>query len=179
MKRINSRNNRGAVLAEGVAATWLIVTIAAASVSLLINSGMSMFYKQKIAFCAMETAIYTAGLKMDVDKPAKGEEFAREIIKGMGLAVHNATIEIEETNIKDAPAVSVKISIANLPLLHGDGMMLPFSITIADQAVALKHASPEAYVWLTNQPKMSGFLIPVTRVPPNGPNSTGLPIIIP
>jgi len=138
-----------------------------------------MFYKQKIAFCAMETAIYTSGLKMDVDKVAKGEEFARELIKGMGLAVHNATIEIEEINIKDAPAISVKISCANLPLLHGEGGLMPFSITIGDQAVALKRANPEGYVWLTNNPKMSGYLIPVTRIPPGGPGSTGLPVIIP
>jgi hypothetical protein len=179
MKRMNARRHSGAALAEGVAALWLIVSITAASVSLLINSGMSMFYKQKIAFCAMETATYTAGQRMDVDRLARGEEFAREIVKGMGLAVHNATIDIKETTVKDAPAISVRISIANLPLLHGEGGILPFSITIADQAVAIRHATPEAYVWLTNNAKMSGYLIPVTRIPAGGPNATGLPVIIP
>ncbi len=179
MNRVKVRSRRGAVLLEGVAAIWLIVTVSVVSISLLINSGMSMFYKQKIAFVAMETAIYTAGLKMNVDKVATGEEFAKQMLNGMGMSVQNAKIEIKETMVMDAPAISAQISLSKLPLLQGSGGMLPFSITLADKAVAIKHATPEAYVWLSNSSKMSPYLFPVVRVPPGGPNSVGLPVVVP
>ncbi len=174
------RNQTGAVLAEGVVSIWLIVTVVVASISLLINSGMSMFYKQKIAFIAMQTASYTAQLKTSEDRQTKGETFARMMIKTMGLPVINSEITIKEVAIEGAPSMEVAITLTNLPLFHGpESGMLPFTVTLGDKAVAVRQQAPEAYVWLNNNPKMSGYLLPVVRMPPGGVNQSGLPIVIP
>lgn len=179
IKLKRARNQSGAALAEGVVSLWLVVVITVAAVSLLTNSGMSIFYKQKISFIAMQTALYTAHLKMNEDKVGKGEAFAKNMITSMGMPARNAEIIVREMNIEDAPSISVKITIANLPLLQGDGGMMPLSVTLGDEAIAIKQQSPEAYVWLNNNPKMSPFLIPVVRMPANGVQGCGLPYVIP
>jgi hypothetical protein len=140
---------------------------------------MSMFYKQKISYIAMQTATYTAYLPVSADKKNAGETFARKLIESMGMSIANADIQIREENIEDAPAVVVEITISKLPLIHSEGGMLPFNITLGDRAIALKQRSPEAYVWLNNNAKMSGFLIPVVRMPPGGVGACGLPYVIP
>lgn len=173
------RNRSGAVLAEGVVSLWLIVVITVAAVSLLTNSGMSCFYKQKISFIAMQTAIYVAGLPMDADKRTKGEEMAKNLISTMGMNPRSADVQVKEITVQGAPAVSVKVVMANLPLLQGEGGMLPLSVTLGDEAVAIKHRPPEAYIWLTNNQKISGYLFPVVRVPPGGAQGAGLPVVIP
>lgn len=179
-KNFPSRNQRGAVLAEGVVAIWLIISITVAAVSLLINSGMSMFYKQKISYVAMQTATYTAQLKMNEDKVGKGEAAAKKMLEAMGFSTVNSEIEIKEENIEDAPCISVSITLKNLPLFQGsEPGMMPFSVTLGDKAIAIKQQKPEAYVWLNNNPKMSGFLIPVVRLPAGGVGASGLPYVIP
>lgn len=180
LKKSRVRNRQGAVMAEGVVVIWLIVSIAVASICLLVNSGMSMFYKQKIAFVAMQTASYTAQLKMSENKRERGEAIARNLLQTMGLPVRDAEIDIKEENIEGAPCISCRITVSKLPLMQGsEPGMMPFSITLGDQAVALRQQSPEAYVWLSNNPKMSGFLIPVVRMPPGGVAQSGLPYVIP
>lgn len=174
------RNQTGAVLAEGVVSIWLIVTVVVASISLLINTGMSMFYKQKIAFIAMQTATYAAQLKLADDRQARGETYAKSLIKTMGLPVINSEITIKELVVEGAPSIEVAITLANLPLFHGpESGMLPFSVTLGDKAVAIRQQAPEAYVWLNNNPKMSGYLLPVVRMPAGGVNQSGLPVVIP
>ncbi|HZT35520.1 MAG TPA: hypothetical protein VFA15_06350 [Nitrososphaera sp.] len=174
-----SRSRSGAVLAEGVVSLWLIIVITVAAVSLLTNAGMSIFYKQKISFIAMQTAIYTAGLPMNVDRRTSGEAMAKKLITSMGMSERNAEIQIKDTTVEGAPAVSVRITIANLPLLQGQGGMLPLSVTLGDEATAINNRSPEAYIWLNNHPKMSGYLIPVVRLPPGGVQAAGLPVVTP
>jgi carbon starvation protein CstA len=179
-KNLRGRKQYGAALAEGVVALWLIVSITVASISLLINSGMSMFYKQKIAYVAMQTATYTAQMKMHEDKKAKGEELAKKLLGSMGFNTAQADVQVSEVTIEEAPCIKVEITVANLPLFHGtEAGMMPFSVTLGDSAVAIKQQAPEAYVWLSNNPKMSGYLIPVVRLPPGGVSASGLPYVIP
>ncbi|MBX3073577.1 hypothetical protein KF728_22425 [Candidatus Obscuribacterales bacterium] len=179
-KNMRGRNQRGAALAEGVVALWLIVSITVASISLLINSGMSMFYKQKIAYVAMQTATYTAQLKMNEDKRTRGEEVGRSLLGAMGFNAAQAEIDIKEITVEGAPSIQVDITCKNLPLFHGtEAGMMPFSVTLGDSATCIKQQAPEAYVWLNNNPKMSGYLIPVVRMPPGGVGSSGLPYVIP
>lgn len=179
-KNLRGRNQRGAALVEGVVALWLIVSITVASISLLINSGMSMFYKQKIAYVAMQTATYTAQLKMNEDKQTRGDEIARSLLGTMGFNLGQVEVEVKEITVADAPSVRVDITCKNLPLFHGtEAGMMPFSVTLADSATCIKQQAPEAYVWLNNNPKMSGYLIPVVRMPPGGVSASGLPYVIP
>lgn len=179
-KTFRGRKQRGAALAEGVVALWLIISITVAAISLLINSGMSMFYKQKIAYVAMQTATYTAQMKMHEDKKTQGEALAKKLLQTMGFNTSQADVQVKETTIDGAPCVQVDITIANLPLFHGtEAGMMPFSVTLGDSAVCIKQQAPEAYVWLSNNPKMSGYLIPVVRLPPGGVSASGLPYVIP
>jgi len=179
-KNFRGRDQHGAALAEGVVSLWLIISIAVASICLLVNSGMSMFYKQKIAYVAQQTATYTAQMKMNEDKKTKGEEVAKKLLAAMGFQTMNAEIDIKEETIEDAPCISVSITLKNLPLFQGsEPGMMPFSVTLGDKAVAIRQQSPEAYVWLSNNPKMSGYLIPVVRLPPGGVSASGLPYVIP
>jgi len=176
----HGRSKQGAALVEGVASLWLIVSITVASISLLINSGMSMFYKQKIAYVAMQTATYTAQMKMNEDKTSRGEELAKSLLSKMGFNVAQTEVDIKEISVEGAPSIQVDITCKNLPLFHGtEAGMMPFSVTLGDSATCIKQQAPEAYVWLNNNPKMSGYLIPVVRMPPGGVGASGLPYVIP
>ena len=117
---------------------------------------------------------------MNEDKVGKGEAAAKKMLEAMGFSTVNSEIEIKEENIEDAPCISVSITLKNLPLFQGsEPGMIPFSVTLGDKAIAIKQQKPEAYVWLNNNPKMSGFLIPVVRLPAGGVGASGLPYVIP
>jgi hypothetical protein len=63
--------------------------------------------------------------------------------------------------------------------LFGPGDVLPGTINLEDSAVVLRNGAPTGLLWMNNNAKFSGYLIPAIKVPPSGPNSLGMPLYIP
>ena len=167
---------RGAALAEGVAAIALVITITIAALGLLTNSGMSMYYKQKLAFVSTQTAMYAA-TRTDVTE-LECKQIAEGVAMASGLSSKALDVKLEDTNVSGKPAIKLTVVAKNLPLLATVDY-LPGFISLKDSATALKQKKVDAYMWLNRNPRMSGYLIPIMTMPAGGVNSLGLPYVTP
>lgn len=165
-------------MVEAVAGMGLIIVTTVTALGLLVNAGMSTYYKEKMSFVANQTAQYAVSLPATEDLESKTEECAKGLLKALGLPTQGCKVKVQPVMVADMPAVSVTVTAHNLPLL-ANVQMLPSAISMQDTAVALKRGSPDTFLWMNYNPKLSGYLIPVLRIPPSGPNSLGLPISVP
>lgn len=173
-----SRSTSGAALVEGVVALCLITMGTVVAVTLLVNTGMSTYYKEKLGFIANQAAIYAASIPPSEDIVTSTKPVVQDLLLKMGLPASQFKLTGMHTDVAGKPAVSVTIAISALPLF-GDGQLLPLSISLQDTAVTMRSTAPQAYLWFNRNPRVSGYLIPVVRVPPDGVSSIGLPCIIP
>jgi Flp pilus assembly protein TadG len=171
--KLNRR--RGAALVEGVIALAMIIMGTVGAVLLLVNTGMSMYYKQKLGFIASEAAMYAAVLSQTDDVEVKGSETARALLQAMGFNPSRCDVKVSVTTVDDKPAI--KVTITTDLKMFGKGDILPGSINIQDTAVALRGTTPDTLIWFRRNPQVSGYLLPVIRIPPDGPGSLGLPVI--
>lgn len=165
-------------MVEAVAGMGLIIVCTMTALGLLVNAGMSTYYKEKISFVANQTAQYAVSLGPTEDVQVKSEECAKGLLKALGLPSAGCKVKVELKTVADMPAVSVTVLAHNLPLL-ANMQMLPTSISMQDTGVALKRGIADTYLWMNYNPKLSGYLIPVVRIPGAGPNSLGLPVAVP
>ncbi len=175
---VRARSRRGAVMVEAVAGMGLIIVCTVTSLGLLVNAGMSTYYKEKISFIANQTAQYAVSLGPGDDVQAKSEECAKGLLKALGLPSEGCKVKVELKTVADMNAISVTVLAQNLPLL-ANVQMLPTSIAMQDTGVALKRGVADTYLWMNYNPKLSGYLIPVVRIPGAGPQSLGLPVAVP
>jgi Flp pilus assembly protein TadG len=174
-KYIRKRNS-GAALVEGVIALMMIIMGTVGAVLLMVNTGMSMYYKQKLSFVAQQAASYIALLSAADDIEVKGEDTSRALMQAMGMDPNRCTVHIELTTVQDLPAVSV--TLATDVKLFGKGDVLPLSIKIQDTAVAIKGSTPDTLLWLRRVPPVRDYLIPVIAIPPGGPARYKIPVVL-
>lgn len=172
------RSNSGAALVEGVISLVLITIGTVAAVTLLVNAGMSTYYKEKMGFVCNQCAVYASSLSPSDDAQGKTENMARSLLKAMGMPTQSVKVKVDEQPVEDRTGIKVTLSVNGFGLF-GSGDILPTSIALQDSAIALRNGSPSGYLWMNNNPKFSGYLIPVLKVPPGGPNSLGMPLYIP
>lgn len=174
-KRI--RSNRG-TLEGGVVGLCLIIFGTLAALALVANIGMSMYYKQKLSFAAMQTATFIA-----TNKSANQEEIrdvAATLMAGMGVGIDKVTAEVEHRQIKGRKAVYVKLVAKDLPLLVNANLAnLPMHVTLSDAAIAFQQPGSDVYIWQGRSPQLRNFLLPATRMPAGGPQAADLPVIQP
>jgi len=173
--KTNLNRRRGAALVEGVVALAMIIMGTVGAVLLLVNVGMSMYYKQKLGFIASEAAMYGAVLAGNDDIEVRGAEIARALLKAMGFNPARCDVKVAEIEVDGKPGIQVTI-ITDLKMF-GKGDILPISMNIQDSAVAIRGTMPDTLIWFRRNPQVSGYLLPVIKVPPNGPGSLGLPVI--
>jgi hypothetical protein len=149
-----------------------------AAVTLLVNAGMSTYYKEKIGFIANQCATYAASLSPGDDPEGKTSLLAKKLVAAMGMPSNAVTIKVAEMPIEDRVGLKVTLTVGGLGMF-GSGDIMPKVLSMQDSAVALRNGSPSGYLWMNNNPKFSGYLIPVVKVPPSGPNSLGMPLYIP
>lgn len=171
------RGRRGAAIVEGVVGLWLIITGTVLAVLLLINTGMSTYYKEKLGFISNQCASYAATLSPADDVQAKVEPFAKDLLGALGIANTGCKVKVEEKNIQDRVALKITVAVSGLKLF-GQGDVLPGTIALEDSAIVVRGASPTGLLWLNTNSKFSPYLIPAIRVPPTGPNSLGMPLYV-
>ncbi|CAN5187811.1 hypothetical protein BH11CYA1_BH11CYA1_29730 [soil metagenome] len=173
-----SRASRGAALVEGVVSLVMIIIGTMAAVTLLVNAGMTTYYKEKIGFIANQCATYAASLSPGDDLEGKTSILAKKLVAAMGMPTNAVKLKVVEMPIEDRVGLKVTLDIGGLGMF-GTGDIMPKVVSMQDTAVSLRNGSPSGYLWMNNNPKFSGYLIPVVKVPPSGPTSLGMPLYIP
>jgi hypothetical protein len=172
------RGAHGAALVEGVISLVMITIGTVAAVTLLVNAGMTTYYKEKIGFVANQCASYAASLSPGDDLEGKTGALARKLVAAMGMPNNAVQLKVVEVPIEDRVGLKITLGVGGLGMF-GSGDILPKVVSMQDTAVALRNGSPSGYLWMNNNPKFSGYLIPVVKVPPAGPSSLGMPLYIP
>jgi hypothetical protein len=180
MRPINKRNVRlpvGAALVEGVVALMLVIGATVGACLLLTNIGMSIYYKEKLSFVSNQCAQYARYIPGAEDAEVKTAELAKSLLKAMGIKASRCDVKVKDTLIEGVPAISVSITAMDLHLF-GNGELLPGTLSLQDTAVALKGTAPDTLLWFARNPQVSGYLLPVVKVPPDGVNSLGVPVTV-
>jgi hypothetical protein len=168
----------GAAMVEGVMGLWLVITGTVLALTIIVNTGMSTYYKEKLGFISNQCAAYAATLPPGEDIASKVEPVARGLLSALGLANTGCKVKVEEKAIEDRTAVKITVAVNGLKLF-GPGDVLPGTINLEDSAIVLRNGAPTGLLWMNNNAKFSGYLIPAIKVPPSGPNSLGMPLYIP
>jgi len=147
-----------------------------AAVALLVNSGMSTFYKEKLGFITNQVALQV-GMNPQMDDMSV-RELARDMLNQMAIPTNDLKVSRKETTVYGRPGIAVTIQAGNLPMF-GNGQILPLNITLQDKAVALVSPTPagaDAYL-LSSRGTSAGYLVPLVRIPANGLGAISLPIV--
>jgi hypothetical protein len=140
-----TRTATGSGIVEGTVALWLIILGVVGGTLLLINTGIAMYYKQKLSFITHEAAhaavdqmVWNNGYRpfvteQDVVKSTKNRLI--DIAKKMGLP-QPSKIDVTVS----ATDITVTATLTGMQLM-GNGALLPGSISLSDTAVALVNTS--------------------------------------
>lgn len=169
--------SRGAVLVEGVAALFLIITGTMLAISFLVSSGMLVYYKQKMGFISTQIA-QQVGMHPQMDDMTM-TEMTRDMMAKMSLPTANMSVSRSNTDVYGRPGVAITVKNGKLPLFTNVDF-LPMTIDIQDTAVAFLSASPsgaDAYLWMPRG-RMSSYVLPMVRIPNGGtPQFSTVPVI--
>jgi hypothetical protein len=138
--RNKHRKNKGAALVEGVVSLAMVIGGVILGVLLLVNVGVSMYYKQKLGIVSNHAAQFAA--TQDPGDP--NLQFntlmkARAIATAMGLPPVNITT----IDLSNPDFVTVTVNMSGV--LIGKGDVIPSAVNISDTASASKSASPIGY----------------------------------
>lgn len=129
-KRSNARAARGQGIVEGVVGIVILIIGVVLAVLLLVNAGVSAFYKSRIGFITQQAADFASQKQGD---RAALEAFTKDLLKESGLPEMNS-LEVENISVADQDAVRVRLIVKGLSLV-GNGDILPKEINIEDVAV--------------------------------------------
>ena len=154
---------RGAVLVEGVVALSLIIGGTVMAVLFLLNVGMGVYYKEKLALVSNQAALFAGSLNpADPDLNSKTKEQAQKIATAMGLP---PTVQVTSIDTSDPTLIAVTVSMSGLPLF-GNGQFLPQTISLSDTAAIPTANIPiGSYCFYVNQGANNGnhAWLPVMR----------------
>ncbi|MBY0359049.1 MAG: hypothetical protein K2W82_13685 [Candidatus Obscuribacterales bacterium] len=151
--KLKNRSAKGQGLIEGTAAVVVLMFTMIGSLFLLLNLGMSIYYKQKVGFFANQVAAAEAdslswsGSYNNIPV-ARLESDARsrmnELLQQSGLQ------GTPQVTVTQGPfTVTVNVTVNNMPLC-GEGSFLPNIISVQDRATAeLSDSRPPALLTLS------------------------------
>lgn len=174
------RSAKGAGLVEGVTGLVMVMGGLIIAILLMMNTGMAMYLKGKIAFVAQQTARHATGLQ-EQDRKSQSTEFAKDLAARMGMDVNSTEVEVGSCTVAGEEAVDVKIS--SSMATFGGVDWLPKTVAMSDNAVAvIEDGSSGTYGYLTvrvqgnNGYSNNGDLyVPVVRPKTKGNMSTTAP----
>lgn len=170
------RIGSGAVLAEGVVALWMVTVGVVAGVTLLINAGMYTFYKEKVGYIGDQAAQVAATMPVGDYSRKRTLQLVKEMLGQMNLPSNDLEVTVTATRIVERPAVNVEIKINNLPLF-GNGDICPIKIGIDEKATAISKGGAAADGYMVMRGQMTGYLIPMVRMPNNGQAGLDAPLM--
>lgn len=127
----------GQALTEGVVGVMIISMTLIGALVLLVNGGLCVFYKEKLAFVTIECARFASQQSAGNDVAGKTTEFANHMLAGVGLPP--GRVQVEEVDLGGSRGVKVSIN-ETVGLLKGIPY-LPGNITFEDTATAPRAAA--------------------------------------
>jgi hypothetical protein len=133
--RLCHRRQCGQALAEGAAALVMIIAFTIGAILLALNSAVSVFYKEKLAFMSNQAAQFASTLPPTINAGAATKDYLSAIMPGIGLRPRNLTVKVDKSiTIAGRPAAAVTIS--NDCNLFGSGSILPLFVRMTDSGLA-------------------------------------------
>lgn len=156
----------GAALLEGVIALSLIIGATILGALFLINSGLSIYYKGKLALVSGQAAQFAAGLSpSDPDVASKTQTQAQAVATAMGLPA------VQVTTIDLSPPTFVAVTVTMTGNLLGSGDALARIVNLTDTGTASKGITPLGfYAFFVNQGVNNGKhgWVPLLQQPVSG-----------
>jgi hypothetical protein len=129
------RNNRGSGLIEGVFGLMMIISGTTLATVLLINSGTSILFKNKISLVASQAAQYAAAHQSDPNLEPETEAFVESLMPAVGLTPYGLNVTVTATELNGVQGQQV--SVTNRFLLCSTcGGVFPKQIQLADTEFA-------------------------------------------
>lgn len=166
----------------GVADLLIIVPVTVLAILLLLNIGVSMYFKSKLGFIASQAATFAAAqvsASPSVDPTPKTKALVIALLKAMGLPFGTTSVGVTPFTAAGQKAVSVQI-VDDFPLFGSATKVFPVKIKLQDNASAVVPDTSVPTMWFPiGGPVSTQFvLIPVLGVAPQGqpqpPGSFGL-----
>lgn len=128
------RAANGQGLIEGVCGLVIVTIGAVLGILLLVNTGVSAFYKERVGFVTQKAADFAAMKFGEASALDETRKFTNDILKETGLP-NLQDIKLEKVLAGGKDAVRVRLVVSGLTLV-GNGEVLPKSINIEDAAVS-------------------------------------------
>lgn len=139
MKR-KGRKTNAAALVEGVVSLAMVIGGVILGVLLLVNIGISMYYKQKLGLVSSHVARYVATQDPnDGNLGTNAQAQATSIANAMSLP----NVQVTTINLNHPDFVTVTVNMSGV--LIGKGDVIPTAINISDTASVSKSANPIGY----------------------------------
>lgn len=161
-KRARARAAAGQGLVEGVVGLVILIIGVVLAVLLLVNAGVSAFYKSRIGFITQQAADFASQKQGDKDVL---EAFTKSLLKESGLPEMNS-LEVENITVADQDAVRVKLTVQGLTLV-GNGEILPKQINIEDVAVKTVQGGAhngDAVLSIVRSGNQFAYVVPAKKV---------------
>jgi len=124
------RQQQGQALAEGTAAMCMVFGSVVVAMFFVLNTGMGMFFKQKLTGVCLAAAAHASAHAGDSDVETETMDFVEELMPQVGIAPRNLSVAVSEINVGEHSGVQVTVS--NTFPLFGSVNMLPTQIVLAD-----------------------------------------------
>ena len=146
INRRTGRNAHGSGIAEGVCGLGLVIGGVVLATLLIVNTGMAMYLKGKLAFIAQQTARYSSSLPQStMEKDA--EDFGKELARRMGLDPNSTQVKLARTKIGSEDAVEANVS--SSMTTFGNVDWLPKTVGMNDSAIAITNdGASDSYGYL-------------------------------
>ena len=133
-----ARNQRGSLIAEGAAGMVFVTIGVVCSILLLVNAGLSFYYKEKLGFVCDQSARFAAS-KDQSTREADTKKYVEELVKAIGLPADQLSVQIKDTDIMGAKHVGVHVE-ANFGLIS-DGRVIPGFLRLGEDSLVNTESS--------------------------------------
>jgi len=130
------RNACGQGLVEGTVAICMIFGSGVVAMLLVLNSGTSMVFKEKLNNVTHLAAAYAAAHAGDSNVQEETTTFVAQLMPQAGISPTALTVEVNQVNIQQDPGVQVSIS-NQFPLFGTAGGIFPAQLTLTDSEVVV------------------------------------------
>ena len=133
-RRSKARSGRGQGIVEGVVGLVIVIGGGVLASLLLVNTGVSAFYKERIGYVTQKAADFAAIKYGNEGAESATKAFTSDLLKASGLP-DLGDFSIEKISVGGQDAVRVNVTVAGL-VLFGSGDVLPKTISLQDHAVS-------------------------------------------
>lgn len=137
---LRARRPNGQALVEGVIALALIIAGTVGAVLLMTNVGLSLFFKEKLAFCGNQAAQVAFSMRGNPNVQAETTTFVRELLPKLGVRPDDLSVTVD-SNVTVAGRQAVSVTIGNACSLLGGGSIIPTKVTLSDTSTATSSSS--------------------------------------